>query len=80
MHVTPCGVVWVHQGGVPGYVSIAFSDRTGSRAAVVLVPTELDEAIGSAFQAATETAVCQMLDRDSSLASHAPATVSVSRW
>jgi D-alanyl-D-alanine carboxypeptidase len=60
---TPCGTVWGHQGGTPGYVSIALNDRAGSRSAVVLVPTELDEAIGAAFQAAVTTAVCQMLNR-----------------
>jgi hypothetical protein len=42
---------------------MAVNDRSGSRSAGVLVPTELDEAIGAAFAAAVATAACQMLDR-----------------
>ena len=61
---TPCGTVWGHEGGIPGYKSFALNDRGGTRSAVVLVPTELDEAIGAAFEAAVATAVCRMLDRD----------------
>jgi D-alanyl-D-alanine carboxypeptidase len=60
---TACGTVWGHQGGTPGYVSIALNDRAGTRSAVVLVPTELDQAIGPAFEAAVTTAVCQMFHR-----------------
>jgi D-alanyl-D-alanine carboxypeptidase len=70
---TPCGTVWGHQGDVPGYWNRAFSDRSGSRSAVVLMPTEPDEAIGAAFEAAVATAVCQMFDRDPSLASRSAA-------
>jgi hypothetical protein len=40
---------------------------------VVIVPTEPDEAIGAAFEAAVATAVCQMLDRDPAVASQAAA-------
>jgi D-alanyl-D-alanine carboxypeptidase len=66
---TPCGTVWGHQGGTPGYVSLALNDRAGSRSAVILVPTELDQAIGAAFQAAFTTAACQMLHSQPSTAS-----------
>src|SRR4030095_1750248 len=60
---TPCGAVWGHEGGIPGYKSIALNDRAGSRSAVILVPTELDQAIGAAFYAAAATAACQMFGR-----------------
>jgi D-alanyl-D-alanine carboxypeptidase len=70
---TPCGTVWGHEGGIPGYKSFALNDRSGTRSAVVLVPTELDEAIGAAFEAAVATAVCQMFDRDLSVASQSAA-------
>jgi D-alanyl-D-alanine carboxypeptidase len=76
---TPCGTVWGHEGGIPGYKSFAVNDRSGSRSAVVLVPTELDEAIGAAFYAAVATAVCQMLDRDPALASHSAAPTTATR-
>jgi D-alanyl-D-alanine carboxypeptidase len=66
---TPCGTVWGHEGGIPGYKSFALNDRGGTRSAVVLVPTEPDEAIEAAFTAAIETAVCQMFERDPSPAS-----------
>jgi D-alanyl-D-alanine carboxypeptidase len=68
-YATPCGTAWGHEGGIPGYKNIALNDRAGSRSAVVLVPTELDEAIGTAFEAAVTTAVCQMFERDPSVAS-----------
>jgi D-alanyl-D-alanine carboxypeptidase len=61
---TPCGTVWGHEGGIPGYKSFALNDRGGTRSAVIIVPTEPDEAIGAAFEVAVVTAVCQMLDRD----------------
>jgi hypothetical protein len=44
-------------------VSMALNDRAGRRSAVVLVPTELDQATGPAFEAAVATAVCHMYHR-----------------
>jgi len=73
----PCGTVWGHEGGIPGYLSIAVNDRSGSRSAVVLVPTEPDEAIGGAFAAAVATAACQMVDHDLSRASRSAAASSL---
>jgi D-alanyl-D-alanine carboxypeptidase len=70
---TPCGTVWGHEGGIPGYVSYALNDRAGSRSAVVLVPTESDDAIGAATAAAVTTAVCQMFHRVPSIASRSGA-------
>jgi hypothetical protein len=50
--------------GIPGNKSFALNDRGGTRSAVVIVPTELDDAIGAAFEATVATAVYQMLARD----------------
>jgi D-alanyl-D-alanine carboxypeptidase len=66
---TPCGTVWGHLGGIPGYKTFALNDRGGTRSAAVIVPTELDDAIGAAFEVAVATAVCQMLGRDPVVAS-----------
>jgi D-alanyl-D-alanine carboxypeptidase len=59
---TSCGMAWGHLGGIPGYKSFALNNRSGTRSAVVIVPTEPDEAIGVAFEAAVATAACQMMD------------------
>jgi D-alanyl-D-alanine carboxypeptidase len=61
---TQCGTVWGHEGGIPGYKSFALTNRVGTRSGVVIVPTELDQAIGAAFEAAVAAAACQMHDRD----------------
>ncbi len=37
---TPCGTVWAHDGGIPGYLSTTVTDATGRRTATVLVTTE----------------------------------------
>jgi D-alanyl-D-alanine carboxypeptidase len=68
---TPCGTAWGHEGGIPGYVSIAVTDRAGRRSAVVLMPTESNQTIDAAYQAAVTTAECQMFHRDPSMASPA---------
>ena len=60
---TSCGTVWGHDGGIPGYVSFAYGDRSGSRSTVVLLPTQPDDAIGTASEQALFTAVCRMFDR-----------------
>jgi D-alanyl-D-alanine carboxypeptidase len=67
----PCGTAWGHEGGIPGYVSIAVTDRAGLRSAVVLMSTEPDAAIDAAYQAAVTTAVCEMFERELSVASGA---------
>jgi D-alanyl-D-alanine carboxypeptidase len=58
---TPCGTVWGHDGGVFGYISFAFTDRRGSRTAVILLPTFADEAIMAAGEPVLDIAVCMML-------------------
>ena len=41
---TPCGTIWGHTGGIPGYVTIAHN-CAGTRSAVILLSTEPNEAI-----------------------------------
>jgi D-alanyl-D-alanine carboxypeptidase len=56
----PCGTAWGHSGGIPGYVSFAFNDRSGRRSAVVMLPTEPDQNLGPLLQLTLDTAICQM--------------------
>jgi D-alanyl-D-alanine carboxypeptidase len=58
---TPCGAVWGHDGGIPGYVSFAYTDRPGSRSGVLLLPTQPDDAIVAAGLPIIDMAVCMML-------------------
>jgi D-alanyl-D-alanine carboxypeptidase len=58
--VTPCGQVWGHNGGIPGYVTFAHSDETGRRSADLALPTQPDDAIGTAGMVALDAAVCRM--------------------
>lgn len=58
-----CGTVWGHTGGIPGYLSFAFHDRSGQRGAVVMLPTEPNEALFSLLELTIDTAVCQMFGR-----------------
>ena len=57
---TPCGRVWGHDGGIPGYVSFAMNTIEGTRSAVVLMPTQPDSAIASAVEEVLVTAACAM--------------------
>jgi D-alanyl-D-alanine carboxypeptidase len=56
----PCGTVWGHTGGIFGYSSFAFSDRSGRRSAVLLIPTEFDQAIATAISPVLAAAWCGM--------------------
>lgn len=64
---TPCGPVYGHSGGIPGYRSDMFTDVTGTRSAVVVV-TEQQElgvrALAEAHHALLAEAACGMLGRD----------------
>ena len=57
---TPCGTVWGHDGGIPGYVSFAMNTIEGTRSAIVLMPTQPDSAIASGVEEVLVTAVCAM--------------------
>jgi D-alanyl-D-alanine carboxypeptidase len=57
----PCGQVWGHDGDIFGYSSFVFTDRHGSRSAIVLLPTQPDDAIAAAGPQVLAIAVCMML-------------------
>jgi D-alanyl-D-alanine carboxypeptidase len=58
---TTCGQVWGHNGDIFGYNSFALTDRRGSRSAIVLLPTQPDDAIAAAATQVLAIAVCMML-------------------
>ncbi|MFJ1675335.1 serine hydrolase domain-containing protein [Streptomyces sp. NPDC088251] len=66
---TPCGTIWAHDGGITGYSSSNMTDRTGSRTATVLVPTEFlfefeaDPEIAEADQALRTAVTCAMFGK-----------------
>ncbi|MFD9903593.1 serine hydrolase domain-containing protein [Streptomyces sp. NPDC059063] len=76
---TPCGTVWAHEGGIPGYLSINVTDSTGRRTASVLVSTEAYSEYPDAFPAeiaeADKTlktaALCAMFDKPAPTAARA---------
>ena len=72
---TPCGTIWGHDGGIPGYVSIAYNNAEGTRSAVVLMPTQPDSAIVPKFQSVVLAAVCSMFQRPVPAAAAAAGTV-----
>ena len=57
---TPCGTIWGHTGGIPGYVTIAYHNRAGTRSAVILLSTEPNEAIAQKFDEVVMLSVCAM--------------------
>jgi D-alanyl-D-alanine carboxypeptidase len=62
---TPCGTVWGHVGGIPGYRSVAGASEDGTRAMVMLVnvtpvPQPAEEALTTALVAAA----CAALGRE----------------
>ena len=65
----PCGTVWAHDGGLPGYLSVNITDGTGTRTATVLVATELwaefdsDPVINAADRALTTATICAMFGK-----------------
>jgi D-alanyl-D-alanine carboxypeptidase len=63
VQTTPCGEVWGHSGGIPGYISFAYTDRRGTRSTVVLLPTEPDQAIITAGLPVFDIASCMMFGR-----------------
>jgi len=60
---TPCGQVWGHNGGLPGYNSFALTDDRGRRSAVVLMPTGISPKIDVPYRTATLAAVCTMFGK-----------------
>lgn len=63
---TPCGTVWGHSGGFPGYRSHNYTDRTGRRAVTVLMTTNYGlhaPETAAAQEALVNAAVCRMYGR-----------------
>ena len=54
---------FIFRSGIPGYLNVAFNDRSGRRSAEVMLPTEPNndnEALWSSLQLTIDAAVCQM--------------------
>jgi D-alanyl-D-alanine carboxypeptidase len=76
---TPCGTIWGHTGGIPGYVTIAYHNRAGTRSAVLLLSTEPNAAIAQKFDALGLQAVCDMFGKPvPAAATGAPAATATS--
>lgn len=63
---TPCGTVWGHTGGLPGYSSEVYTDAGGHRGVAVLTSTNFgikEKAAATANKALVEAAVCRMLGK-----------------
>jgi D-alanyl-D-alanine carboxypeptidase len=62
----PCGTVWGHTGGIPGFGSQNYTDETGRRSVSVVTTTQFgakSEAVMAADQRVVDAAVCTMLGR-----------------
>lgn len=60
---TPCGTIWGHTGGIPGYITISYHNRSGTRSAVLVMSTEPNEAIAKKFDELVLQAVCTMFGK-----------------
>ncbi|MEV4158609.1 serine hydrolase domain-containing protein [Nonomuraea dietziae] len=56
----PCGTFWGHEGGIPGYLTISITDRTGTRSATVLMSMELQAEFGADPKIAKAAQALQM--------------------
>ncbi len=74
---TECGTLWGHDGGIPGYLSIGLTDRTGTRSATILITTEswaefgTDPKIKAAGDALQNTTICAMFGKPLPTKAHA---------
>ncbi|MBA9043309.1 MULTISPECIES: serine hydrolase domain-containing protein [Streptomyces] len=63
---TPCGTVWGHTGGLPGYSSEMYTDATGTRSVAVFTITNFgikERKAATANKALVDAATCQMLGK-----------------
>ncbi|BBC98620.1 serine hydrolase domain-containing protein [Streptomyces griseofuscus] len=63
---TPCGTVWGHTGGLPGYSSEMYTDATGTRSVAVFTITNFgikEKKAATANKALVDAATCQMLGK-----------------
>ncbi|MEU7185985.1 serine hydrolase domain-containing protein [Streptomyces sp. NPDC045369] len=61
---TPCGTVWGHTGGLPGYSSEIYTDADGHRSVAVLTSTNFgikEKAAAGTNKALVDEAACSML-------------------
>lgn len=63
---TDCGTIWGHDGGIPGYVTIAWNDETGRRGFALGLPTDADadEQISAAAGRLIDVATCRALGQE----------------
>ncbi|WP_198962071.1 serine hydrolase [Pseudonocardia sp. MH-G8] len=62
----PCGTVWGHTGGLPGYSSEIYTDGNGERSVAVLTSTNFgvkEPEAAAAHQAVVDAAVCAMFGK-----------------
>jgi D-alanyl-D-alanine carboxypeptidase len=65
-YTNPCGTVWGHTGGIPGYSSQNYTDNTGRRTVSVVSTTQFglrDPQLGTADQNVVDAAICVMLGK-----------------
>ncbi|MYR62484.1 serine hydrolase [Streptomyces sp. SID625] len=63
---TPCGTVWGHTGGLPGYSSEIYTDATGTRSVAVFTVTNFgikEKKAATTNKALVDAATCQMLGK-----------------
>jgi D-alanyl-D-alanine carboxypeptidase len=64
---SPCGIVWGHDGALPGYRSDNYTDLSGQRTVSVLATTHFglktNTAAGDAEKNVVDAAICTMLDK-----------------
>ena len=61
---TACGPIWGHDGGIPGYATIAWNDETGRRGIALGLPTAADEQISEAAGRLIDVATCRALGQE----------------
>lgn len=61
---TACGPIWGHDGGIPGYATIAWNDATGRRGTAIGLPTEPDEKMGLPVNRLLTVAACRALGKE----------------
>lgn len=66
---TPCGTVWGHTGGLPGYSSEIYTDATGTRSVAVFTGTNFgikEKKAATTNKALVDAATCHMLGKPQS--------------
>jgi D-alanyl-D-alanine carboxypeptidase len=72
-YLSPCGPVWGHTGGIPGYSTVNYTDDTGKRAVSVASTTLFglhEKTLGAADQKVVDAAICTMYDKPLPASTH----------